>query len=936
MPPRVSRPAEGPSKAKPQGAAKHRSRKRVLNAFAIASHEVTDSTKVRKSRLGQAEEDPRDRKRRRVNAEDDDEEEDSEDEGGASTKRQKSRRTNAGDSDGGSDSEGNTWTLGHVDAEDDSDIDSDGAFEEGDEERFAHFTFRGSKRNKPQGKGQSSKRMVQSKSGHGLDEDVEAEDSDDSSLGEDAIDLAQMLDDYSDDEGMDEDRAGSDQEENRSGATGAPDTSVNSESSGSSDDEDDDRFSESSFGEEDEQDPSKLGKLQNLVSSLHPKSAQEKQHAVSSYESMTPSAAGILNSEKFDIRDILESTGDAQLAKMSKSVGTIPSKTMKKDPKLAPSLPKRQKEKLDRIAANEKAKETLDRWTDSVKQMRRAEHLTFPLQEPGTKAAHDTGYLLPSITTQPVTDLESTITNILRESGLAVDEPAEDAYDELPENKASLQEILAKRAELRKARDLIFREEQRSKRVKKIKSKSYRRVHRKERERAQAAQDKDAFETDFVGEMDEDEREEHDRKRAHERMGAKHRDSKWAKQMKKSGRSIWDDDARSGVTEMARRNEELRRRMAGKDTNDDNDGSSSSDDEEAPSDEEEPTFQLRQLRKKLAKLKEDGPDEEQESGLAGMMFMKRAEASRKKQNEEDINRMVKEMNGEDSEDDSSVDDAETIGRKLFGPASKKAAAPARPTQQRNEFEELEDSAAEDDGFEFDSMPVIDPTMTLQDMSKVASRTASIKKAANGQTSSASEKQSQITKRLDKETIPGEKLSAPDAEGWVTVSYDKSSDVDSDVESEVSEAEIMRKGFAGDDVEEIFEKEKKATIADEDEKIVDKTVPGWGSWIGDGVSKRELKKNKGKVMVKQAGIRPQDRKDAKLKGVIMSTKRLKKNLGYMANALPFPFTSQAEYDRSIRMPIGKEWNVKKTYGENTKPRIIVKPGQVVLPMEKPLI
>jgi len=157
-----------------------------------------------------------------------------------------------------------------------------------------------------------------------------------------------------------------------------------------------------------------------------------------------------------------------------------------------------------------------------------------------------------------------------------------------------------------------------------------------------------------------------------------------------------------------------------------------------------------------------------------------------------------------------------------------------------------------------------------------------------------------------------------------------------VESEISQTEILHKAFAGDDVEEHFEKEKKATIAEEDEKIIDKTLPGWGSWIGDGVSKRELKKNKGRVMVKQDGIRPQDRKDANLKNVIMSQKRLKKNLGYMANALPFPFTNQAEYDRSIRMPIGKEWNVKKTYGENTKPRIIVKPGQVVLPMEKPLI
>jgi U3 small nucleolar RNA-associated protein 14 len=934
MPSRISRPAEGPSKPKIQGPAKKRSQKRVLDAFAIASHEVTDSPHVRKSRLGQAEEDPRDRKRRRANQEED-EAEDSEDDEGPSTKR-KRRRASVGASSEGSDSEGNTWTLGHVDQDDDSEIDSDEAFSEGDEERFAHFTFSGSKANKQKKKGHSSRRKVARNSGDDLNEDVEDYGSDDDSLGDEAIDLAQMLDDYSEDEEMADDEK----------VSGNADSKGDPSDDESNSNDEDDGFSDSSLGEEDEDDPNKLGRLQNLVSSLHPRTAEEKQHGVSAYETMTPSAAGIVSSEKFDIRDILESTGDAQLAKMSKSVGTIPSKTMKKDPKLAPSLPQRQKEKLDRIAANQKAKETLDRWTDSVKQMRRAEHITFPLQDSQSKKpAHDTGYLLPSITAQPVTDLESTINSILRESGLAGDEPKDDEFDDLPENTgASLQEIMAKRAELRRARDLIFREEQRSKRIKKIKSKSYRRVHRKERERL-AALEKDAFEEDF-GEMDDDEKEDHDRRRAQERMGAKHRDSKWAKQMKKSGRSIWDDEARSGVTEMARRNDELRKRIAGKDVRDDeNDGSSSSDDEER-SDEDEPTFQLRQLRKKLTKLKEDDPVEEQESGLAGMKFMKRAEESRRKQNEEDINRMVKEMNGENSEDDSSVEEAENIGRKIFGPGSKKLVARAQVPPQRTEFEEFEDSAAEDDSpLEFDSMPMVDPTLNSEIVSaaKYSNRkpvtTSNRKRVPNGESIASSEKQSRISTSSNKVKPKGQKLSAPDTEGWVTVSYDKDSEDEnaaSDVESEISQTEILHKAFAGDDVEEHFEKEKKATIAEEDEKIIDKTLPGWGSWIGDGVSKRELKKNKGRVMVKQDGIRPQDRKDANLKNVIMSQKRLKKNLGYMANALPFPFTNQAEYDRSIRMPIGKEWNVKKTYGENTKPRIIVKPGQVVLPMEKPLI
>ena len=93
---------------------------------------------------------------------------------------------------------------------------------------------------------------------------------------------------------------------------------------------------------------------------------------------------------------------------------------------------------------------------------------------------------------------------------------------------------------------------------------------------------------------------------------------------------------------------------------------------------------------------------------------------------------------------------------------------------------------------------------------------------------------------------------------------------------------------------------------------------------------------GKKFRKQEGIRPEARKDAKLKGVIINQKRIKGNIGYLASQLPHPFASKAEYERSIRMPIGNEWNVKGVYQDNTKPRVMVKPGTVIRPMERPMI
>ena len=54
------------------------------------------------------------------------------------------------------------------------------------------------------------------------------------------------------------------------------------------------------------------------------------------------------------------------------------------------------------------------------------------------------------------------------------------------------------------------------------------------------------------------------RKRAEERMTLRHKQSKWSKGMKDSGRTVWDEEAQNSAVEMAKRSEELRMRVAGK------------------------------------------------------------------------------------------------------------------------------------------------------------------------------------------------------------------------------------------------------------------------------------------------------------------------------------------------------------------------------------
>jgi U3 small nucleolar RNA-associated protein 14 len=928
MPARVARSSlSAPAAKAPKK--KNKSAKRSLNAFAIAEAIEPEKHKIRRSRLGQVEDDGPRPKRRRTS---DDEDEDEDDE-----PQVKRRARRPGDDDEGSeqsDDEGNRWRMGVVEDDDDSDIDSDEAFGESDEEKFEGWTFRG-------GSGGTQKKSKPKRQSldDGVDmtlEESEEDDSDGESLGSDAVDLATMLDNY---EPSDEEGSGS----------------------GSEDENDDDQSQDgtppsdySMSDDEDEEDVDRAARLAKLVTSLQPaERAAKKAREAELHESKAPSAAGVVSSEKFDINDFLASTSDAQLKKVSKELGSLP-KASKKDLKLAPSLPKRQKDRLERIAANEKAKQTLERWVDTVKHQRRAEHLSFPIIDPNTAKPEGGATFTSGSQFRPSNDLEAAIQSIMQESGLASGRKDEEEqklleFEELQANKLPLEEVQARRAELRQARDLLFREEVRAKRIKKIKSKAFRRIKRKEREKL-AALDRDAFAEGMDGEMDDEEREAADRRRAEERMRLKHKDSKWAKQMKQSGRTTWDDEAITGVTEMAKKSDELRRRIEGKDVRDSDasgDEILSTDEDDEASDIDDDAVELQQLRRQVQRAEEYGDMSAKANKLAGLGFMQRAEARKRQENQETIEQMRRELNGELSGSDE--DEEETIGRKIFAP-HKPLNGPGEKTKEvRGEFEERDSDAGDDvqiitEEPSAPSAPAPAPKKQTESTKPSAGK-SQLKTVDTDPTKPSKKKPSKAGKGVDSEVtlLHHEQHSQPDAEGWVTVTYNDSEDEADQAEATeggvvLDQAEILRRAFAGDDVAAAFEAEKDETMREEDDQVIDNTLPGWGSWVGTGLSKRDKKKRAphASQLQKIAGIRPDKRKDAKLKDVIINQKRNKLNAKYLATELPHVYGTKTEYERSIRMPVGAKWNTMQTYEENVKPRVLVKPGSIVRPMEKPLV
>ncbi|WEW58366.1 hypothetical protein PRK78_003834 [Emydomyces testavorans] len=940
-----------------------------LDALAIAESEYPQKLGVKRHRLGEEEDyDSRHKRGRGQDGSGDD----------APSKRRRTEEPDISD-DRGSDSEGNAWKLGEVDSEDDSEIDSDDAFASSDEERFEGFTFRASSTRKDSKKSSKPKRRDQST---GLFEkepnkrDSPSEDRSDDDLGDDAVDLAAAWDMH----------AGESEEEKRKGASKARKQgsrrsaeSEDESTTGTESDDELDNESELSLSEQDDHiDTRGLSKLQKFVSTLEPENADEKKSNPGPSITLMgsePTEFGLVSSRKLTVADLLPTITDSRMKSSLKHINsdttTEKTKSSGIPGKLEVPLSKREQDRLERAAAFQKSKDTLDRWIDTVKANRRAEHLSFPL--PDVAPMQDAKI----VDSKPRTDLETTIQNILMESGLASSngKDPEDRikeFEELQANQLSIEELQARRNELRRTRELLFREEVRAKRIKKIKSKSYRRVHRKERQKMEQ-REKEALAAAGIN-MEEEDRERADRLRAEMRMNAKHRESKWAKSIKQTGRAAWDEDARAGIAEEARRKEELQRRIEGKRVEDedylDSSSSESEEDETDPFDNEvKPEDEVKRLRQKLEKLEDQDLKESELAGphakLLSMAFMRQAEAARKATNEAEIKKLNRQLAGEDSEPD--IEDEEA-GRQQFGKTVTKASDKAISVAPRQDFEEpdsekeerLLPDIADDSNVRVNGRRDNQPIRPMQASARHESNNILTKKTSkdadinpwlsegrkrsrkkNGTTDNSmattlidSNNSIEGTKKPMQKGVPKRQIGNQPRQGLGQADDNASEDDDSCVPVLLRNQELVKRAFAGDEVLEAFAKEKFETMEDEGDQVVEDTLPGWGSWTGSGLTKKEKQEANTKRTFKTVeGIKPENRKDAKLDRVIINEKRIRKNTKYLASQLPHPFESRQQYERSLRLPIGPEWTTKEVFQNSTKPRVMVKQG-IIKPIQRP--
>jgi U3 small nucleolar RNA-associated protein 14 len=198
--------------------------------------------------------------------------------------------------------------------------------------------------------------------------------------------------------------------------------------------------------------------------------------------------------------------------------------------------------------------------------------------------------------------------------------------EELKMNHLSAEEVASRRAEIMKTRELLFRAEMKAKRIAKIKSKTYRRLKRRGKEKLLGDEvDSDGPETSFKREAE----------RAKERATLRHKSTgKWAKAMRRRGEM--DDDQLQDMAEMLERGDKLRRKIQG--------GKESSGSDE-DSDGDGPVQLKARAFDELAELKRDdsGPAKGGGKSVFDMKFMQDAAAREQREVDQKVDDLMEEL-----------------------------------------------------------------------------------------------------------------------------------------------------------------------------------------------------------------------------------------------------------------------------------------------------
>lgn len=170
----------------------------------------------------------------------------------------------------------------------------------------------------------------------------------------------------------------------------------------------------------------------------------------------------------------------------------------------------------------------------------------------------------------------------------------------------------------------------------------------------------------------------------------------------------------------------------------------------------------------------------------------------------------------------------------------------------------------------------------------------------------------------------ESLSAADDD------VDMSGDEDND-KVYLDQQMTISQAFEDDDIIADFMRDKAKDSEVKDAEI-DLFMPGWGSWAGVGISAERQAAIKNKRLVLKLAEQEKRRDDNK-GGLYINETASKQLRSHLVSEVPFPFTSVADYEGSIRATIGRNCVPETAFRMLTRPAVITHKGQVIAPMDQ---
>uniref|UniRef100_T1JCA3 Tubulin--tyrosine ligase-like protein 9 n=1 Tax=Strigamia maritima TaxID=126957 RepID=T1JCA3_STRMM len=531
-------------------------------------------------------------------------------------------------------------------------------------------------------------------------------------------------------------------------------------------------------------------------------------------------------------------------------------------------LAKSEEQKIKRSLIYQHVSEEVSKWENIVHHNRLAEHINYPLESPDLRmltAMETTGKFTPktSLELQIATILHGS-KNVLSDSSMLT-EAEEEALKAM-----DLEEAMQRRQEVIKMRALQSYMEAKAHRKKKIKSKQYHRLLKKDRVNKERKEYEQLMQTDPNAATEKMDKLGKDR--IIERMTLKHRGTgKWAKQLQT--RAKYDKDARISLGEQLQINRQLVQKVR-------------NDEGDSEKEEEEMKRDLLDDKKELHF------DDEKSPWLAPA-----------KANE-------------------SEEDAEELTSAIDGHKNRK---------RKFEKEEEEEEEEEEDG---------EPKKVKGNVKK---RKNTIERL--GEKEIVKKTKNKITKTKVAEDLVEEEVKVrPRTDTNIETDFDKiESDVRYHVFSSDAPEKILKGGdddmddiedddeehrmtlaeaFADDDVTSSFREQKDAAIKKDQPDAIDLFLPGWGHWGGAGVKENEKLKKKFTISVPKL-----KRKDDKLGNVILKEDKDKKLAKLQVSAVPFPFGNSYYFEKSMQVPLGKDWNTETGFRKLITPKVCIERGWI---------